>query len=608
MAVGDRAGLVAARAAVGRVAELCVLRQEQRRGFRHRRDRREGRAVERVFPRARSAQADHGDAADDGAAIGVGNRGLARAVVDERRDVHDFRGARVGGGDHRIRGSKRRRVVDGSDRQRGGVGGGAERRRAADRGSLRKIDVVAQQFRAGLVPGAVGDGGRFAIGAVGRVAHLQQRRIAQEQRRGGTDRPERLPARGGSDLVFPRAVAGNADDGHASLVGAGVGVGHRGRARRAVDEVLQGECQRGVFVGRADRGTARRRRQDRRVIDDHIGRVGVAAEGGGAADGRLVGEIGPALGRAGGRVPGAIDQRRRFAGEIRGRRGVAERGGLRQEQGVGVGNVVHRLVRAAVERIFPRAVARGVSDGDAAEHGRRIGVGDRGDDGAVVIECAEGEGNRLVVRRTADDRTRGRRREHGGVVDAGYRERRGVRGGTERGRTAHCGRLREVGGPASRPRRRVPGAEDERSGFAILRVRRVADLGGLGQEPRGGRADGPHRLEGRAVERIRPGSVARKLEDGDPAHDGAAVGIGDRGRARAVVDECRKGDVDRGILVRGSQGRRGRRNHGGGVRNRHRHGEARLRRCPPGPWLAPSRLARASGRLRGSRKSGPWSS
>ena len=83
--------------------------------------------------------------------------------------------------------------------------------------------------------------------------------------------------------------------------------------------------------------------------------------------------------------------------------------------------------------------------------------------------------------------------------------------------------------------------------------RDIAQCGVAGQQE--GRLVGnrAHGNKDGAVERVLPSAVAGRADQSDSAHDGVVVGVGDRCRRVAIVDE-RAGQVDRNrrVFVGGS--------------------------------------------------------
>ena len=208
------------------------------------------------------------------------------------------------------------------------------------------------------------------------------------------------------ERVCPSSLAGNAHQRDAADDGARVHVGDAGRARAAGEERGNRDFLGGMVIGRSQRRTGRRER--RGVVDARHrkrGRIGRGTECGRAAVRARDRQIGPAAGRAGGGVPRAEEERGRLA-VLRVRR-VSQHGRLWQEQGRGGVHGSHVLVGRAVERIGPGSVADGADDGDPADDGVRVAVGDDSRVRAVVDD--RGSARRRSARLRWSFRTRERR-------------------------------------------------------------------------------------------------------------------------------------------------------------------------------------------------------
>ena len=108
------------------------------------------------------------------------------------------------------------------DAQRGRIGGRAVRRRTADGGGGREIDLAAA-CAGGCIPSAVGNRGRVGGRPARRVAQRGVLRQEQGRRRAdGRDGRERRAV----GRVFPGSAAGQTDDGDAAHDRARIGVGN----------------------------------------------------------------------------------------------------------------------------------------------------------------------------------------------------------------------------------------------------------------------------------------------------------------------------------------------------------------------------------------------
>ena len=268
----------------------------------------------------------------------------------------------------------------GADRQRRRVGGGAEGRRAAVGG---RGDLAAAR-PSGRIPGAVRDRGRLAARCARRVA--ERGAGGQEQRRAGRDRPHGRKGRA-VRRVGPGPAAGRSGQSDTAHDGAGVRIGNRRRSRAAVDECREGDRLGGAWSRGSQRGAGAG--EHRRVVNAGHGQgsgVGCGAESRGAAAGGGV-HLGAAY--AAGRIPGAVRDPGCFAILAVGR--VAERGAGRNEQRRVGRHRADCCVGRAVGRKGPGSIAGGGGQGDAAEHGVSIGIGNRRRSGPAVDKRREGD-------------------------------------------------------------------------------------------------------------------------------------------------------------------------------------------------------------------------
>ena len=274
--VGDAGG--GAAGAVGHEAYMVAGAQQQGACNRHAADVGPGAAVQAVLPgTVAGIQSGDGNACQragihvcDAGADDAGN-GLAGVVgVDVVQAGQGGRGGR-----------QYRCVVDAADRHAGLRGAGGEGAGAAVDGAVGGFPCgVRRCAAAGRIPGAEGQRGGFAVGAVGHIAHLC---AGRQQQRGTVGHAAHAVPGHAVGGVLPGAVAGAGGDGDA---GHGDAVRVAG-AQAGEDGGYQGAGAGGVLVGAGQAEGAAG--ECRRVVYRH--------HGDGAGD-RQAGGIAPAVGGA----------------------------------------------------------------------------------------------------------------------------------------------------------------------------------------------------------------------------------------------------------------------------------------------------------------------